>query len=138
MVALPLSLSLSGHAPAQQPVRPLPGLGSCPLGYTGSGGYCVPSSDRSRGAIEKSGGSCPLGFTSSGNYCLSNPGSSREAIQKPVTPAPWGGSAPAATASKVADARGCLTVSLVMYPSANSPALHGSPCGLGFHREVVE
>jgi hypothetical protein len=90
VVALPLSLSLSGNALAQQPVRPLPRLGSCPLGYTGSGGYCVPASGRSRGAIEKSGGSCPLGFSSSGNYCLSNPGSSREAIQKTGNSCPLG------------------------------------------------
>ena len=53
---------------AQQPVRPLPKAGSCPLGYYSSGSYCVPStSSNTRGAIEKVGGSCPLGFYSSGN-----------------------------------------------------------------------
>ena len=39
---------------AQQPVQPLPKVGSCPLGYYSSGGYCVPSSGgNTRGAIEK-------------------------------------------------------------------------------------
>ena len=89
-MALPLSLSLAGSALAQQPVRPLPRIGGCPLGYNGSGGYCVPASDRTRGALEKSGGGCPLGFTSSGPYCLSSPGSNREAIQKQGSSCPLG------------------------------------------------
>jgi len=61
-------------AMAQQPVRPLQKLGSCPLGYYSSGDYCVPSSGgNSRGAIEKVGGDCSLGFYSSGDYCVSSP-----------------------------------------------------------------
>ena len=72
----------SGGALAQQAVRPLPRVGSCPLGDFTSGSYCVPSrSGNTRGAIEKSGNSCPLGFYSSGNYCLSSPSNEREAIQ---------------------------------------------------------
>jgi len=76
---------------AQQPVRPLPKLGGCPLGYYASGSYCVPSkSGNTRGAIEKSDSSCPLGFYSSGNYCVSSPSSTREAIQKVGTSCPLG------------------------------------------------
>ena len=76
---------------AQQPVRPLPKVGSCPLGYYSSGSYCVPStSGNTRGAIEKSGNSCPLGFYSSGNYCLSSPNNNREAIQKTGKSCPLG------------------------------------------------
>ncbi len=76
-------LVLAAPAMAQQPVRPLPKVGGCPLGYCASGSYCMPSkSGSSRGAIEKSGNSCPLGFYSSGAYCVSSPGNQREAIQK--------------------------------------------------------
>ena len=43
----------AGTALAQQQVQPLPKVGSCPLGYYSSGGYCLPSSGgNSRGAIE--------------------------------------------------------------------------------------
>jgi hypothetical protein len=49
-----LLVGICSTAVAQQPVRPLPKLGGCPLGYYSSGGYCVPSSGgNSRGAIEK-------------------------------------------------------------------------------------
>lgn len=58
-------------AQAQQPVRPLPKVGGCPIGYYASGSYCVPSaSGKTRGAIEKTGNSCPLGWFSSGSYCV--------------------------------------------------------------------
>jgi len=80
---------------AQQPVRPMVRNGSCPMGYYGSGEYCVPSSSSgTRGAIEKSGNGCPMGFYSSGNYCLSTPSNEREAIQKvgPGCPMGWFGS----------------------------------------------
>ena len=76
---------------AQQPVRPLPKLGGCPLGYYSSGSYCVPSSSgNTRGAIEKTGNSCPLGFYTSGNYCLSSPSNDREAIRKTGSSCPLG------------------------------------------------
>ena len=41
---LTLALSVASEsALAQQPVLPLPKVGSCPLGYYGSGNYCVKS-----------------------------------------------------------------------------------------------
>jgi len=71
LFALATGTLLAGSALAQQPVQPLPKVGSCPLGYTSSGSYCVPSSGgNTRGAIEKSGNSCPLGWFSSGSYCI--------------------------------------------------------------------
>ena len=89
---------------AQQPVQPLPKVGSCPLGYYSSGGYCVPSSGgNTRGAIEKSGAGCPLGFYSSCNYCLSSPSNEREAIQKSCKGAPWVGIHQVGTASRAAE-----------------------------------
>ena len=88
MLALTLA---SAPALAQQPVRPLPKVGSCPSGYYSSGSYCVPSSSgNTRGAIEKAGSSCPMGFYSSGNYCLSSPSNTREAIQKTGHSCPLG------------------------------------------------
>ncbi|MCP9778396.1 hypothetical protein [Cyanobium sp. Tous-M-B4] len=90
LIAAGMLLSASA-ALAQQPVRPLPQVGGCPLGYYSSGSYCVPStSGNTRGAIEKSGNSCPLGFYSSGNYCLSSPSNEREAIQKTGKSCPLG------------------------------------------------
>ncbi|MCP9779419.1 MULTISPECIES: hypothetical protein [Cyanobium] len=90
LIAFALSALAAGSALAQQPVQPLPKVGSCPLGYYSSGSYCVPSGGaNSRGAIEKSGG-CPLGFYSSGNYCVSSPSSNREAIQKAGNSCPLG------------------------------------------------
>ena len=86
-----LTAIASGAALAQQPVRPLPRLGSCPLGYYASGSYCLPSSSgSSSGAIEKSGNSCPLGFYSSSNYCVSSLSNHREAIQKIGNSCPLG------------------------------------------------
>lgn len=88
-----VSLLASASTPlhAQQPVRPLPRNGPCPLGYVGSDDYCVPGSNPStRGAIEKSGSTCPLGFYGSGNYCLSSPSNQREAIQKQGNSCPLG------------------------------------------------
>ena len=88
---LAASFLLSSAAWAQQPVRPLPKVGGCPLGYYSSGSYCVPSKNaNTRGAIEKSGAGCPLGFYSSGNYCLSSPSNEREAIQKTGNACPLG------------------------------------------------
>jgi hypothetical protein len=85
------ALLVPGSALAQQPVRPLPKTGGCPLGYTSSGNYCVPnSSGNARGAIEKAGSSCPLGFYASGSYCLSSPSNDREAIQKTGNSCPLG------------------------------------------------
>jgi len=77
---------------AQQPVRPLPKTGSCPVGYFTSGQYCMPGRSQAvRGAIEKHGSSCPVGFFSSGNYCLSHGTNQREAMRKlgPSCPTGW-------------------------------------------------
>ena len=83
--------SALAEALAQQPVRTLPRVGGCPVGYFSSGSYSVPSaSDNTRGAIEKTGSSCPLGFSSSGNYGLSSPNNDREAIQKTGKTCPVG------------------------------------------------
>ncbi|NDC35328.1 MAG: hypothetical protein EBZ51_08095 [Synechococcaceae bacterium WB9_2_112] len=91
LIALLGSITAAAAALAQQPVRPLPKVGGCPLGYDSSGSYCVPStSGNTRGALEKTGSSCPLGFYSSGNYCLSSPNSNREAIQKTGNSCPLG------------------------------------------------
>ena len=43
----------AGSTLAQQPVQPLPKVGSCPLGYYSSGSYCVPSRS----------GNCPVSTT---------------------------------------------------------------------------
>ncbi|NDE38640.1 MAG: hypothetical protein EB070_08940 [Synechococcaceae bacterium WBA_2_066] len=94
-MAFPYLLALApalaaGILVAQQPVQPLPKVGSCPLGYYSSGSYCVPSSGgNTRGAIEKNG-SCPLGFYSSGNYCVSSPSNNRQVIQKTGNTCPLG------------------------------------------------
>ena len=86
-----ISALSTGSALAQQPMRPLPKVGSCPLGYYSSGNYCVPStSGNTRGAIKKTGHSCPMGFYSSGNYCLSSPSNNREAIEKTGKSCPLG------------------------------------------------
>ena len=86
-----LSVVATSSALAQQPVRPLPKVGGCPMGYTTSGDYCVPSkSGNTQGAIEKLGNSCPIGFTSSGNDCLSSPSNTRQAIEKTGTSCPIG------------------------------------------------
>lgn len=78
-----LSLLAPSALQAQQPVRPLARNGPCPMGYYGSGDYCVPTSSSStRGALEKNGSGCPMGFYSSGIYCLSTPSNQREAIPK--------------------------------------------------------
>lgn len=90
LIAVGVLMSASASL-AEQPVRPLPKMGGCPLGYYSSGSYCVPSnSSNTRGAIEKSGNSCPLGFYASGNYCLSSPSNEREAIQKTGNSCPLG------------------------------------------------
>jgi len=91
LLFLPFALGTPIGALAQQPVRPLPRLGSCPIGYFSSGSYCVPSrTGQVSGALEKVGGSCPIGFHSSSNYCISSPGNDREAIVKLGSSCPVG------------------------------------------------
>jgi hypothetical protein len=90
LFVIAISVLSTGSAIAQQPLRPLPKVGSCPLGYYSSGNYCAPSSGgNTRGAIEKSG-SCPLGFYSSGNYCVSSPSNNRQVIEKSGQSCPLG------------------------------------------------
>jgi hypothetical protein len=48
---------------------PQPKIGPCPSGYTESGGYCAPTSDRAPAAIPKHG-QCPGGWVQSGAYCI--------------------------------------------------------------------
>jgi hypothetical protein len=48
--------------------NPIQRVGTCPLGWYSSGGYCVPTSQQSKPAIQKYD-SCPLGWYSTGNYC---------------------------------------------------------------------
>ena len=43
--------------------------GSCPHGFTHSGGFCVPSAG-AQDAIPQRNGSCPHGWTASGSFCL--------------------------------------------------------------------
>lgn len=62
----------SESALAQQPVRPLPKVGGCPLGFYASGSYCDSSPNNHREAIQKTGKFCPLGWFSSGSYCVKN------------------------------------------------------------------
>ena len=91
LFGLAVAALTAGATLAQQPVQPLPKVGSCPLGYYSSGGYCVPSSGgNTRGAIEKREAGCPLGFYSSGSYCVSSPSNDREAIQKSGNGCPLG------------------------------------------------
>lgn len=54
---------------AQQPVRPLPKTGPCPVGYLTIGQYCMPVRTHvERGAIEKFVSSCPVSFFTSANF----------------------------------------------------------------------
>ena len=41
----------------------------CPVGWTASGNYCVPGSDKAPAAIPKNGW-CPAGWRESGSYCI--------------------------------------------------------------------
>jgi hypothetical protein len=52
---------------AQLP-QPIQRVGSCPIGYYISAGYCVPSRT-AKPAIVKEGSTCPLGYYSTGSYC---------------------------------------------------------------------
>jgi len=51
-----------------QLAQPVPRMGTCPLGYYISAGYCVPS-PTAKPAIVKEGSICPLGYYSTGSYC---------------------------------------------------------------------
>jgi hypothetical protein len=77
-------------APPPQPVMKIGG--SCPTGYTLSGGtYCAPSSN-AHFAIIRTGSSCPGGYFSSGggSYCLSAGDDAKTAIPKEDSSCPNG------------------------------------------------
>jgi hypothetical protein len=48
--------------------NPIQRVGTCPLGYYSSGGYCNPTNEYTKPAIQKYD-SCPLGWYSTGSYC---------------------------------------------------------------------
>ena len=51
--------------------EPVPNRGgSCPHGYTASGGYCVPSHGASDAIPKPPSGNCPWGWLASGNACV--------------------------------------------------------------------
>lgn len=52
-----------------QLAQPLPRVGTCPVGYYSSNGYCIPT-PTARNAIERADSVCPLGYYSAGSYCL--------------------------------------------------------------------
>ena len=41
----------------------------CPVGWSASGNYCVPASDKASQAVPKKGW-CPAGWRESGSYCI--------------------------------------------------------------------
>lgn len=50
--------------------QPLVRIGTCPLGYYGSGTYCVPSTPKQPGPLPlQRYNMCPLGYYTTGNYC---------------------------------------------------------------------
>jgi len=74
-----LSLAAFKVSACELTAAPLVKFGSCPSGYSTSGGYCAPGSD-AKFAVEKNG-SCPSGYSSSGYYCLAG-SNAKYAIQK--------------------------------------------------------
>jgi hypothetical protein len=58
------ALAATALVAGAQPL-PQPKVGPCPSGYTESGGYCAPTSDRAPAAIPKRG-QCPSNCTQSG------------------------------------------------------------------------
>ena len=57
----------------QSPQLPQPRLPGqwCPEGWSASGSYCVPGSDKASPAIPKpKNGWCPAGWRESGSYCI--------------------------------------------------------------------
>ncbi|MEQ1558107.1 MAG: hypothetical protein ABL933_04095 [Methyloglobulus sp.] len=70
-----------------QQEKPLPKTGSCPAGYSTSGGYCKPT-QRARFAVEKHGG-CPAGYSPSGGFCLAGRSARIAVVKSGVCPAGW-------------------------------------------------
>jgi hypothetical protein len=57
---------------AQAQPLPVPKVGQCPSGYTDSGGYCAPTSDRAPAAVPRVG-QCPSGFVQCGGLLSRHP-----------------------------------------------------------------
>jgi hypothetical protein len=73
MRALIAFVALVSATPVLAQALPLArdGRRPCPYGYTSSGAFCAPVSDRSRAAIPKPvRGVCPTGWNPSGGACL--------------------------------------------------------------------
>jgi hypothetical protein len=49
---------------------PVPKIGSCPSGYSQSGGFCSPMRDTKCWSFPKTTGQCPSGTIQSGSFCL--------------------------------------------------------------------
>jgi len=57
------------EAAQQQPPQPRRPGEWCPVGWSASGNYCVPASDKAPQAVPKKGW-CPAGWRESGSYCI--------------------------------------------------------------------
>jgi hypothetical protein len=91
-LVIALCMLASSVAEAQQAPRPIPRnpKESCPYGYISSGGYCTPSSNKSKYAVPRSEKMrCPYGYYSSGNACVASSPKSRDAIPR-VGQCPYG------------------------------------------------
>ena len=64
-----VALMIASPVPAQSPFPK--GDGACPSSYVRSGGFCTPTSERSRPAVANpTGKACPSGWTRSGSACI--------------------------------------------------------------------
>jgi len=61
---------LASLATATAQPLPQPKVGTCPAGYSQSGGFCAPMRKDSPAAIPKGSGQCPSGWMQSGAYCV--------------------------------------------------------------------
>jgi hypothetical protein len=72
-----LSLTLLCLVPAAQAdptAQPVARTGTCPSGYSVSGGYCAPRAGSGYAVPRPSGVACASGYRVSGDYCLAGPG----------------------------------------------------------------
>jgi len=88
VVLLPACLAAS-VAPIQAQVA-VPKVGPCPMGYNGSGNYCVPRSGAGYAVIKD--GPCPSGYSGSGNYCVARPGVGEAVPKRGPCPSGYTGS----------------------------------------------
>ena len=65
LILLAVAAAHAGPLPVPMPERG----GSCPHGFSHSGGFCVPRAG-AQDAIPQRNGSCPHGWTASGSFCL--------------------------------------------------------------------